>query len=437
MRPAAFDRLTPPWEKVRPVDDADEIKNGNRHVFRVKMGPLWRRWVAEFKFCKPKSEFTDVQVEGPFSSYQHRHRFVEKTKKSSLLVDSIEYKLPLGFLGKFFGDWLVRKKLDAAFRYRHRITMQDLARESLAPKVTPMTILITGASGLVGRALIPFLRNAGHTILTLSRSPKEGDESALTWDPDEGQVNLSNSGTIDAVVHLAGENIASGRWTKKVKDRIYYSRKKGTRLLADALAKLSKPPKVLVSASGINYYESSPLITHTEDGPPGTSFLSEVCRVWEGETWPATDAGIRTVQLRIGVVLSAAGGALAKMKLPFQLGGGGPIGNGRQRMSWISIDDLVDIIHRAIVDEKMNGPVNAVAPQVVSNAEFGKTLGKVLNRPAILPMPAFVLRKLVGELADEALLSDFAVAPQRLNEAGYTFRFTDLEDALRHLLGRA
>lgn len=436
MRPAAFDRLTPPWEKVRTVDAAGSIKNGVRHVFQLKMGPFWRRWVAEFRSCKPKTEFTDAQLEGPFSSYEHRHRFVEKTKTSSLLIDSIDYRLPMGFLGKFFGDWLVRKKLDAAFRYRHRITVQDLARESMAPKVKPRTILITGASGLVGQALIPFLRNAGHKILTLSRNAREGDDQALTWDPDAGLLNLSSAGNIDAVVHLAGENVAGGRWSKKVKDRIYYSRKKGTRLLADAIAKLSKPPKVLVSASGINYYQSSPLVTHTEDSPPGTSFLAEVCRVWEGETWPAQDAGIRTVQLRIGMVLSPAGGALSKLLLPFQLGGGGPIGNGRQRMSWIAIDDLVDIIHRAVVDEKMQGPVNAVAPQVVSNSVFGKTLGGVLRRPAILPMPAFVLRKLFGELADEALLCDIAVAPHRLNEAGYTFRFNDLEEALKHLLGR-
>jgi uncharacterized protein (TIGR01777 family) len=436
MRPAAFERLTPPWEKVRTVDAASAIANGNRHVFRVKIGPFWKRWIAEFRFCKVPEEFTDAQIEGPFSSYAHRHRFVDKTKNSSLLVDAIDFNLPFGFIGKVFGERLVRRKLEATFRYRHRITIQDLARESLAPKVKPKTILITGASGLVGQALIPLLKNSGHRILTLSRNSEAGQEDSLSWNPDAGELHLASVGQIDAVVHLAGENLAAKRWNKKVKDRIFYSRKKGTRLIADTIAKLSKPPEVIVSASGINYYESSPLITHTEDSPPGTSFLAEVCRTWEDETWPAKDAGIRTVQLRIGVVLSPAGGALDKLLLPFLLGGGGRLGNGRQRMSWIAIDDLVDIIHRAIEDKKIEGPVNAVAPQVVSNAQFSKTLAKVLSRPAILPMPAFALRKIVGGLADEALLVDLAVAPQRLQNADYTFRFPDLEDALRHLLGK-
>ncbi len=437
MRPGAFARLCPPWDPVEIVEAPTGISNGATTTLRVQIGPFRRSWIAEYRACVPGQEFTDAQTTGPFKSWEHRHQFIPKGDQKSVLIDGIDYQLPLGFLGRMFGKRFVAKKLEATFRYRHTVTAQDLTRASGRPPDPRLNILVTGASGLVGSALVPYLENAGHKIITLGRSPNPDDPRALTWDPDAGTLNLAAAGPLDAVVHLAGENIAAGRWTRKQKDRIFYSRKRGTRLLADALARLEKPPKVLVSASGVNYYEPSAYNIHTEGSPLGTGFLADVCRVWEGETRPAREAGIRVVNTRLGVVLTPAGGALSKMLLPFKLGIGGRMGDGRQRMSWIALDDVIDVLHNAVIDPRFVGPVNVTSPNIVDNREFAATLGRVLRRPSLIPLPKQALTLAFGEMARETVLPDLAVAPAKLKECGYEFRFPELEGALRHLLGRA
>jgi len=235
-------------------------------------------------------------------------------------------------------------------------------------------------------------------------------------------------------VHLAGEPIAEGRWTQEKKRRILESRVKGTRLIAETLAKLNEKPRVLVSASAIGFYGDRGDEVLLEESASGEDFLSEVCREWEKATLAASQAGIRVVHLRIGIVLSAEGGALAKMLTPFKLGVGGRVGGGRQYMSWITLDDLVGVIRRALADESLRGPVNAVAPQAVTNEEFTKALGRVLGRPTFLPVPAFAARLAFGEMADALLLSSARVEPARLKEAGYEFSQTEVEGALRHVL---
>jgi uncharacterized protein (TIGR01777 family) len=241
---------------------------------------------------------------------------------------------------------------------------------------------------------------------------------------------------MDAVVHLAGENIASGRWTAERKRRIRDSRVRGTRLLADSLARLKEPPKVLVCASAIGYYGNRPEETVNEDSSSGSGFLPEVCREWEKATKPAEESGIRVVGTRFGIVLSPSGGALAKMLLPFRLGAGGKIGSGQQYMSWISLDDAIGAIDHALVTESLAGAVNVVAPRPVTNSEFTKTLGQVLRRPTLFPMPAIAARLLLGEMAEELLLASIRVEPARLLATGYKFRHPDLEGALRQLLGK-
>jgi uncharacterized protein (TIGR01777 family) len=437
LRPGAFSRLCPPWDPVEIVETSPKIVNGAKTTLRVKAGPFRRRWIAEYRACIKGKEFTDVQIAGPFKSWEHRHQFIPKGGEKCVLVDSIDYELPLGFLGRIFGKRFVAKKLEATFRYRHTVTAQDLTRASERPPEPPLTILVTGASGLVGSALVPYLENAGHKIITLGRRPNPDDPRALTWDPDAGTLSLAAAGPLDAVIHLAGENIAAGRWSKNQKDRIFYSRKRGTRLLADALARLEKPPKVLVSASGVNYYEPSAYNIHTEESPLGTGFLSEVCRVWEGETRPAREAGVRVVNARLGVVLTPAGGALSKMLPIFKLGLGGRMGDGRQRMSWIALDDVIDVLHRAVIDPRFEGPVNVTSPNIVENREFSSTLGRVLHRPSLVPVPERALTLAFGEMARETVLPDLAVAPAKLKELGYDFRFPELESALKHLLGIA
>ena len=239
-----------------------------------------------------------------------------------------------------------------------------------------------------------------------------------------------------AVVHLAGENIAAGRWTPARKAEIRRSRVDGTRNLCEVLARLPHPPKVLVSASAIGLYGDRGAEILTEESAAGTGFLAEVCREWEAAAAPAARVGIRVVNLRFGMVLSPTGGALKKMLLPFKLGMGGRIGSGEQFTSWIALDDVIGAIHHVLCEESVRGAVNAVAPEPASNADFTRTLARVLRRPTLLPLPAFAARLALGEMADALLLGGARVMPARLQASGYRFRFPDLESALRHLLGR-
>jgi uncharacterized protein (TIGR01777 family) len=298
-----------------------------------------------------------------------------------------------------------------------------------------MNILVTGASGLIGSGLLPFLGNTGHEVTRLVRSPPRPGERAIRWDPAAGSIEESALTGMEAVVHLAGENIAE-RWTAEKKAKIRDSRVNGTRLLCEALARMDTPPKVLVTASAIGYYGDRGGEILTEESPSGQGFLAEVCRAWEASTAPARQKGIRVVPLRFGIVLSEAGGALAKILPPFRMGMGGVLGSGRQYMSWIALDDAVGAIHHAIVTESLQGPANAASPESVTNQEFTKTLGKVLGRPTVVPLPAFAARLMFGEMADELLLASARVQPVKLAASGYTFRYPDLEAALRHLLKR-
>ena len=299
-----------------------------------------------------------------------------------------------------------------------------------------MKVLVTGSSGLIGSALVPVLLRGGHSITRLVRSDPRPDEAEIKWDPEAGKVDKQRLEGFDGVVHLAGENIA-GRWTAQKKARIRDSRVKGTRALCEALSRLEKPPKVMVCASATGYYGDRGDEVLRESSPPGSGFLSEVCREWEAATTSAAQKGIRVVTLRIGVILSSEGGALARMLFPFKLGLGGKIGTGAQYMSWIAMDDVIRIIARMLTGEGLRGPVNTVAPHPVTNLEFTKALGRVLGRLTPFPVPAFAARLAFGEMADALLLASTRVEPRRLAETGYPFRFPELEGALRHLLGKA
>ena len=297
-----------------------------------------------------------------------------------------------------------------------------------------MHVLVTGSHGLIGSALMPFLGGDGHQVRRLLRT--ESDESGTTsWNPDAGTFAPGAFAGIDAVVHLAGESIASGRWTTARKSNIRDSRVIGTRNLCTALAGLETPPRVLVAASAIGFYGDRGDELLDESAPPGSGFLPDVCQEWEDAVAPARARGIRVVHLRTGIVFSRRGGALAQMLLPFKLGAGGVLGSGNQYMSWVALDDMLGIVLHALTDTSINGPVNAVAG-AVTNRYFTKTLGTVLHRPTIFPVPAFAVRLLFGEMGDALLLASTRVTPTRLTEAGFEFAYPDLEDALRHVLGR-
>lgn len=293
-------------------------------------------------------------------------------------------------------------------------------------------ILVSGVSGPIGAALLPSLQARGYQVTRLVRGA--AGHTQIPWDPARPPAPESVSG-FDAIIHLAGETVV-GRWTAAKKARIRDSRVLGTRNLAQALAQASQRPPVLITASAIGYYGDRGDEILREDSSPGKGFLPEVCREWEAATEAASAAGIRTAQVRIGLVLSPVGGALQKMLTPFKLGLGGNMGNGRQWWSWIDVGDLVGAIHHILENDRLAGPVNAVAPSPVTNAEFTKTLAGVLSRPAILPMPALAARLAFGQMADELLLASQRVEPTKLMASGYPFQHSDLKKALEDLLKR-
>ena len=298
-----------------------------------------------------------------------------------------------------------------------------------------MRIAITGSTGLVGKRLIPFLETMGHDVVRLVRNGSTGPNS-IAWNPERGEIDRAALEGVDAVIHLAGVSIAGGLWTKKRKAAIRDSRVKGTQLLAETLASLQQPPKVFVSTSAVGFYGNAGSTELTEESPSGADFLSEVCIAWEAAANPAREAGIRVVHPRFGIVLASEGGSLPLMMKPYQFGVGGPVGNGKQYMSWIALDDLVGVLLEAVTNDALEGPVNATAPQPVTNREFGKTLGHVLHRPSAIPAPAFAMKLVGGQLVEELLLASQRVLPTRLQEAGFTFGYPTLEQALRHELGK-
>ena len=291
-------------------------------------------------------------------------------------------------------------------------------------------IAISGASGLLGRPLAERLSGAGHRVLRLVRhDPVRDDE--IRFEPEAGRIDAGRLEGLDAVVHLAGESIAAGRWTPERRRRIRESRVLGTELLARTLAGLSRPPRTLISASAIGYYGDRGDEPLDEDAAPGAGFLSETCVAWEAATVAAERAGLRVVKLRIGIVLSAKGGALARMVPPFRAGLGGRLGSGRQFMSWISREDLLRVIERALAEGDLAGPLNAVAPAPVRNREFARVLARVLGRPAIFPAPAAAIRLLLGQMGRELLLASTRVVPRRLERIGFRHEHPDLDSALR------
>lgn len=297
-----------------------------------------------------------------------------------------------------------------------------------------MKILVSGSTGLIGSALTSFLTIEGHLVLRLLRARVHPGERGILWDVPSGTLDPQPLEGLDAVVHLAGENIGADRWTPARKALIRDSRVKGTRLLCETLARLQNPPRVLVCASAMSFYGDRGDEVLREDSSFGSGFLAELCREWEAASALAAEKGTRVVKLRMGMVLSAAAGALKQMLQPFKLGVGGRIGSGKQYMSWIAIDDLVRVIPHALTCEALNGPLNAVSPNPVTNLEFTRTLGRVLHRPTVFPVPAFVLRLRFGEMVNELLLASARLEPARLLASGFSFRYPELEPALRHLL---
>jgi uncharacterized protein len=433
-RPGALERLAPPWERLEVLERQGGIEDGGRTVLRVGVGPFRTRWVAVHRDYEPGRQFADEQTEGPFASWRHLHRF-EPAGDGSVAIDRIEYSPPFGTLGAA-AEFVARPRVERMLEYRHRVLAGDLAAHAAFRDRPRLHVAITGASGLLGTALTHFLTTGGHRVTPITRA--RGRSGAIHWDPARAEIDRAALEGVDAVVHLAGESVGR-RWTAERKRRIHESRIEGTRLLADAMAATARPPRVLVSASGVGAYgdRGDEILTEassTLDAPP--DFFVQLAREWEAAAHRARAAGVRVVIARMGVVLTPAGGALQRMLPPFRCGVGGPLGSGRQWLSWVAMDDALGALHHALMSDRLSGPVNVTSPQPVRSRDFARTLGRVLGRPAILPVPAAALRLAFGEMADVALLSSQRVMPSRLGEAGYGFRFALLEPALRHVLGR-
>jgi len=434
-RPGAFQRLTPPWAPVR-IERFDGIDDGCRAVLRIGPGPLALRWVAEHHDVIPGRQFRDRQVQGPFPYWDHTHRFEPLGAEASRLVDRIEYELPGGALGATLAPYVLEPELRRQFAYRHRVTRRDLAlHRCYNPEDRSLTVAVSGTSGLIGSQVVSFLTTGGHTVKRLVRSKPTANREIL-WDPRGDGVAPRKLEGVDAVIHLAGESVF-GPWSPAKKQRIYQSRAQGTRLLAEALAGLEDGPDVFVSASAVGYYGDHGTERVTEESEPRIpGFLTEVCQAWEAATDPAAAAGIRTVQARIGVVLSPAGGALRFMIPPFWLGLGGRVGDPEQYLPWIALDDVVGGLYHLLCRDDLSGPVNLTAPNPSSMGHVAGTLARVMGRPALLGLPASLVRAVGGQAADEMVLQSARVLPDRLKESGYDFGYETLDAALRHLLGR-
>jgi hypothetical protein len=432
-RPGALERLTPPWAKVEVDECQGGIRDGGRIVLRVHHGPASFRWELSHRDFVEGRRFRDEQVSGPLKSWVHTHGFEPDGRGGTRLTDEIDLEAPLGLP---VGPGWVRSELDRLFAFRYRRLHTDLARHAHYAGRPRLTVAITGASGMVGTNLRHFLTTGGHRVVTLVRHRDQVGDDGVFWNPDTGEIDAAGLARADAVVHLAGASIAGGRWTEDRKRRILASRKQGTELLCRTMATLGQGPGVLVSASAVGFYGNRGEERLDESAKAGRGFLAEVVQAWEAATAPAEKAGIRVVKLRTGVVISPEGGALGQMLLPFKMGVGGRLGSGRQYFSWIDMDDLVGVILHTLYDDALRGPVNATAPNPVTNAAFTDALGRALGRPTILPVPALAVKAVFGQLGEEALLWGQRVLPRRLEKADFRFFYEGVEDSLRFQLGK-
>ncbi|MEN9824675.1 MAG: hypothetical protein RI953_420 [Pseudomonadota bacterium] len=445
--PSAFSRLNPPWDKTILVS-SDGVREGSRAV--IGLPAPWGRllWHAEHFNVQPGQEFSDRQVRGPFQLWEHRHHFIPSGNDECRLSDDISYTLPLSPLSDVVAGWFVRQRLQRMFASRHRTLLNDLSfwkkqsvlSQSQPTRANQMRILVTGSAGLIGSELVEFLKMGGHQVFGLSRSPRDPKQT-IQWDltqkrPVDASL-LQDGKPLDAVIHLAGEGIADKRWSDEQKRVLLQSRVDATSNLISGLSELGLKPRVFISASGVGYYGDAVDNVLDESSPRGNGFLAELAEKWEQTAQTAEMIlSSRCVQMRMSTVLTPRGGALKKMLLPFQMGVGGRLGGGRQWMSWVALDDVLYAIAWVLENEQLRGPVNLVSPQPVSNAEFTRVLARVLRRPAILPAPAFALRLALGEMAQDLLLCSQRAIPAALEKSGFKFSYANLEDALRHALGK-
>lgn len=433
-RPGALERLLPPWQHIKVLAKSGGINPGGRVVLRLGRGLFSMLYHGRHVENQPERMFVDIQERGPFSRWQHRHHLID-TADGAELRDEVHYRLPCQGILPAFVHALVQRKFRTLFERREEVLRHDLQLHQRCSS-RPLRFLVSGASGSLGGDLLPLLTSGGHHVHTLVRRQPHAEHNEIFWDPERGILNERDLPEVDAVIHLAGEYIGLSRWSDEKKRRVLDSRIKGTALLAAAMARVRPKPAVFLSASAVGYYGDRGDQLLEENSPPGTDYISEVCRQWEAAASPAQVSGIRTVLLRLGVGLTPRGGALQRLLAASPCGLFRRHGHGRQYISWISADDMIAAILHAATCPQLQGPVNVVAPQPVANRDLLSTLARLTGRPLLCPLPAWLLRMIYGQMASEILLSSCRATPGKLIASGFHFRHPNLEEALASLLGR-
>jgi uncharacterized protein (TIGR01777 family) len=439
-REGALERLIPPWSSLRVIKKDIDLKDASIVILRLNVGPIGIRWIAQHSGYIQNRQFQDKMIKGPFRYWLHTHSFVPNEHDNCIMEDRIDYSLPFGIAGIDLFNNIVRKNLSQLFYYRHYILKNDMNLYKLVRNNRGKKILITGSTGLIGSALVPFLSTVGDHHVTRMVRPsstyRNNDSYEVKWDPVKGKININKLEGYDIIIHLSGENIF-GRWSDSKKRKLMESRIMTTRLLCDSLVKLKNPPSSLICASAIGIYGDKGIDVITEETPPaGSGFLSVLCQKWEEAAASVKSIGVRLINARFGMILTPKGGMLKKLVEPSIFKIGLRMGSENQYVSWISIEDVLGSILYSIGDSSIRGPVNIVSPNPMKMSDFTKILSNILKNKFIIPITTSTLKPVFGELADYVISSSSFVLPKRLSIAGYRFMNTDLENTLRLLLGR-
>jgi len=437
-REGAFERLSPPWQDVRVRSREGGIRDGATVTLEVRTAGVPTTWHVVHRDYVHNARFVDEMRGGPFARWVHTHAFAAETEASSRLDDGIEYALPFDGLGDLVAGGFVRGTLERTFRYRHALLAHDLARHAAFADRPRLRVAVTGATGFIGQQLCAFLTTGGHSVVRIGRGRVRPGVVDVTWDPMRGELDAAAFDGVDAVIHLAGAPIAE-RWTPDHRRAIVESRVRGTALIARTMAQCATRPRVLLSGSAIGFYgaqRGDELLD--ESSPAGDDFLADTSRAWEAATADAEQAGIRVVHLRTGIVVGVQGGALGKQWPLFQAGLGGPLGGGAQYMSPIALDDQIGAMHHCLMDDRLHGAVNLVAPTAVTNAEFARQVGHAIGRPAVLPAPAFAVELLFGrEMVQATAMASQRVRPSVLEAHGFRWAWPTVERMVAFETGRA
>lgn len=435
LRFGAAARLTPPWEKARTLREEGKVDEGRKRFIKIGLAGFELDWVDRFIDYAPESSFTTELAKGPLPQFRHIRTF-DTEERGTVLTDEVHYRLPGSVLGQALLGGYVKRRLRKLFRFRHRRAGYDLAHLEQYKSKPHLKIAVTGASGDIGQALVPFLNTCGHEVWRLVRRKPYPNTREIFWNPETGEIDDKKLAEMDAVIHLAGLNIGEAAWSSERKTRLLENRKVGAELLSDTLARLKKGPETLIVASAIGYYGHQPGKVLNEESLPGNGFAPLLCQTIEESTASAYKAGVRVVHARLGVVLSHRGQFMKKMLPSFKAGAGAMLGDGYQYLSWVAQDDALYALHHILHTRALKGAVNITAPLPVTNRDFADSLARVLGRPRLFNIPAWLVRWLFGQMGEELMLADACVVPDKLRDSGFKHSFPMLDGALRWTLGK-